>query len=413
MGLELPIYLDNNATTRVDPRVVEAILPYYTKMYGNSGSRNHQFGWDAEDAIKLARKQAAAVIGASSKEIIWTSGSTEANNLAIKGAAEMYAKAPYTAKTGRGHIVTCAIEHKAVLDPVKRLMRQGFDATFINPDTDGVVHHEQIEAVMRDDTILVSIMWANNEMGTINEVPEIGAMCHERGVVFHTDATQWVGKMPTDVYEQNIDLLSWSGHKIYGPMGVGALFVRRRRPRIRLVAQMDGGGQERGFRSGTINIPGVVGFGKACEICAADRDADTDRLRRLRDRLEKGILARLEEVFINGDPERRMPHVTNMSFGYVEGESLMMAFKDIAVSSGSACTSASLEPSYVLKGIGVGDELAHSSIRFSLGRWTTEAEIDYTIDKVVEAVEHLRAMSPLYDMFKEGIDISKIDWAAH
>jgi len=325
----------------------------------------------------------------------------------------MYAKAPYTAKSGRGHIITCAIEHKAVLDPVKRLMRQGFDATFINPDTDGVVHREQIEAVMRDDTILVSIMWANNEMGTINEVPEIGAMCHERGVVFHTDATQWVGKMPTDVYEQNIDLLSWSGHKIYGPMGVGALFVRRRRPRIRLVAQMDGGGQERGFRSGTINIPGVVGFGKACEICAADRDADTARLSGLRDRLEKGIMAQLEEVFINGDPARRMPHVTNMSFGYVEGESLMMAFKDIAVSSGSACTSASLEPSYVLKGIGVGDELAHSSIRFSLGRWTTEAEIDYTIDKVVEAVEHLRSMSPLYDMFKEGIDISKIDWAAH
>ncbi len=413
MAVKLPIYLDHNATTPVDPRVLEAMLPYFTTKFGNSASRNHSFGWEAEAGVDKARERAAALINASPKEIIWTSGSTESNNLAIKGAAAMYEKAPRTAEGGRGHIITCTIEHKAVLDPVKRLMREGFDATFIDPPKDGVVRREQIEAALRDDTILVSIMWANNEIGTINEVPEIGALCHEKGIIFHTDATQWVGKMPTNVETDNIDLLSWSGHKIYGPKGVGALYVRRRKPRVRLVAQMDGGGHERGFRSGTLNVPGIVGFGAACECCSADMDKDRDRLLALRQHLEQSITKQLDTVQINGHPTRRLPHTTNISFGFVEGESLMMGIKEIAVSSGSACTSASLEPSYVLKGLGVGDELAHSSLRFGLGRITTKEEIDYTIEHVVRAVNHLRDMSPLYDMHKEGIDITKIQWAQH
>ena len=413
MTVKLPIYLDHNATTPVDPRVLEAMLPYFTEKFGNAASRNHRFGWEAEDAVDNAREQAAALIGANAKEIVFTSGATESNNLAIKGAATMYEKAPRTAEGGRGHVVTCAIEHKAVLDPVKRLMREGYDATFIDPPRDGVVRREHVEAALRPDTILVSIMWANNEIGTINEVPEIGALCHEREIVFHTDATQWAGKMPTDVETDNIDLLSWSGHKIYGPKGVGALYVRRRKPRVRLVAQMDGGGHERGFRSGTLNVPGIVGLGKACELCAQEMDKDRERLLALRKHLEDSITAQLDAVQINGHPTRRLPHTTNISFGFVEGESLMMGMKEIAVSSGSACTSASLEPSYVLKGCGVGDELAHSSLRFGLGRRTTREEIDYTIEKVVAAVNHLRQMSPLYDMHKEGIDISKIEWAHH
>lgn len=413
MAIKFPIYLDHNATTPVDPRVVEAMLPYFTEMYGNAASRNHEFGWQAEDAVSKARQQAADLIGASPKEIIWTSGATESNNIAIKGAAQMYQKAPRTAETGRGHIVHCSIEHKAGLDPVKRLMREGFDATFIDPPADGIVRREHVEKALREDTILVSIMWANNEIGTINEVPEIGALCKERGIVFHTDATQWVGKMPTNVETDNIDLMSWSGHKIYGPKGVGALYVRRRKPRIRLVAQMDGGGHERGFRSGTLNVPGIVGMGMACELCQKEMDQDRERLLALRQKLENEICAQLDVVEINGHPDRRLPHSSNLSFGFVEGESLMMGIKEIAVSSGSACTSASLEPSYVLKNLGVGDELAHSSIRFGLGRWTTEEEIDYTIEHVVKAVNHLRSMSPLYDMHKEGIDISKIEWAAH
>ena len=403
--LKLPVYLDHAATTPCDPRVVEAMLPYFTEKFGNPGSRNHQFGWESEEAVETARERCAAIIGAQPKEVVFTSGSTEGNNLAIKGAAEMYALKP-EGQEGRGHIITSAIEHKAVLDPCKRLQKRGFDVTYLEPPRDGIVTAEM-------DTILVTIMWANNEMGTINEVPQIGALCHERNVVFHTDATQWVGKMPTDVEKDNIDLLTWSSHKIYGPKGVGGLYIRRRKPRIRLVAQQEGGGQERGYRSGTLNVTGIVGFGKACEICANEMDTERERLRALRDHLESSMIKNVEHVHINGRPERRLAHITNMSFGFVEGEGLMMAIKDIAVSSGSACTSASLEPSYVLKGIGVGDDLAHSSLRFSLGRWSTKEQIDFAIEKLTWAVNHLRELSPLWDMHKEGIDISTIEWAHH
>ncbi|MDZ4756193.1 MAG: IscS subfamily cysteine desulfurase [Phycisphaerae bacterium] len=412
MTLKLPLYMDHAATTRTDPRVVEAMLPYFSEKFGNSASRNHKFGWDAEDAVDHAREQAATLIGADAKEIIWTSGSTESNNLAVKGAAHMYAKSGEGSQQ-RGHIITALHEHKAILDPCKRLQREGFDVTFLTPPPDGVITRAMVEAAMRSDTILVTIMWANNEIGTINEVPEIGALCHERDVIFHTDATQWVGKMPTDVERDNIDLLSWSGHKIYGPKGAGALYVRRRKPRVRLEAILDGGGHERGMRSGTLNVTGIVGFGMACEICGNEMDADRERLFRLRRLMETELSSRLDEVQINGHFERRLPHLTNMSFGYVEGESLLMGIKDIACSSGSACTSASLEPSYVLKSLGVGDELAHSSLRLSLGRWTTEEEVRYTIDAIVKSVNHLRTLSPLWDLFKEGVDISKIQWQTH
>jgi cysteine desulfurase len=411
-GARLPLYFDNSATTRTDPRVVEAMLPYFTERYGNPASRNHRFGWESEEAVDRAREQAAALIGASAKEIVWTSGSTESNNLAIKGAARMYEKAP-PGGSGRGHIVTAAHEHKAVLDPCKRLQSEGFEVTFIDPPADGVITAEMVRAALREDTILVSIMWANNEIGTINEVPQIGALCHEREIIFHTDATQWVGKMPVDVERDNIDLLSWSGHKIYGPKGVGALYVRRRRPRVRLEAMFDGGGHERGMRSGTLNSTGIVGFGKACELCMQEMEPERERLRGWRDRLERELTSRLEVVQINGHATRRLPHLTNMSFGFVEGESLLMGISDIACSSGSACTSASLEPSYVLKSLGVGDELAHSSLRLSLGRFNTEPEIGYCIDRIVAAVNHLRTMSPLYDLHKEGVDISKIEWQRH
>ena len=407
-----PIYMDNAATTRTDPRVVEAMLPYFTEVYGNPGSRNHMYGWESEAAVDTAREQAASLIGAGPKEIIWTSGATESNNLAIKGAAQMYAKAPLGA-TGRGHIITAIIEHKAVLDPVKRLEREGFDVTWLEPGSDGIITAEMVRAAMRDDTILVTIMWANNEVGTINEVPEIGALCREKGVVFHTDATQWVGKMPTDVERDNIDLLSWSGHKIYGPKGVGALYVRRRKPRVRLQAQMDGGGHERGMRSGTLNVPGIVGMGAACAICAEEMETERERLLGLRRRLETELSSRMDVVAVNGHPERRLPHLTNISFGFVEGESLMMGIKDIACSSGSACTSASLEPSYVLKGLGLGDDLAHSSLRLSLGRFSTAEDVDTAIEGIVKAVEHLRRLSPLYDLHQEGIDISTIEWQTH
>jgi len=412
MAVKLPIYMDNAATTRTDPRVVEAMLPYFTEKFGNSASRNHKFGWEAEDAVDLAREQAAALIGASPKEIVWTSGSTESNNLAIKGAARMYAKGPEGTK-GRGHIIAAAHEHKAVLDPFKRLQNEGFDVTFLTPPPDGVITRAMVAEAMREDTILVSIMWANNEIGTINEVPEIGALCHERGAIFHTDATQWVGKMPTNVEKDNIDLMSWSGHKMYGPKGVGALYVRRRNPRVRLEAIQDGGGHERGMRSGTLNVTGIVGFGKACEIAMHEMDSERERLLNLRRKLERELSSRLEVTQVNGHAERRMPHILNISFGYVEGESLLMGIKDIACSSGSACTSASLEPSYVLKSLGVGDELAHSSLRLSLGRWSTEEEVDYAIEAIVKAVNHLRTMSPLWDLFKEGIDVSKIEWQTH
>ncbi len=412
MAPKLPIYLDHAATTRTDPRVVEAMLPYFTEVFGNPGSRNHSFGWAAEEAVEQARAQVAALIGADPKEIVFTSGATESNNLAIKGAANMYARKP-AGETGRGHVITAMHEHKAVLDPCKRLQKEGFDVTFLEPGRDGVITRAMVEAALREDTILVSIMWANNEIGTINEVPEIGALCHEKEVVFHTDATQWVGKMPTDVKTDNVDLLSLSGHKLYGPKGVGALYVRRRRPRVRLTAVQEGGGQERGLRSGTLNVPGIVGLGKACELCAQEMDAEGGRLFRLRKRLEDKVTSALTVTQINGHPERRLPHLTNISFGFVEGESLMMATKEIAMSSGSACTSASLEPSYVLKSLGVGDDLAHSSLRISLGRWTTEDEVDYAADKIIAAVNKLRELSPLFDMHNEGIDITKIEWQAH
>ena len=412
MAVKKPIYLDNASTTRTDPRVLEAMLPYFTETYGNSASRNHAFGWEAEEAVTTARKQVASLIGAGPKEIIWTSGATESNNLAIKGAARMHAKAP-AGQPNRGHIITAIHEHKAVIDPCRRLEREGFDVSWLEPGPDGLITRAMIENVMREDTILVSIMWANNEIGTINEVPDIGALCHERGVLFHTDATQWVGKMPTDVEADNIDLMSFSGHKIYGPKGVGALYVRRRRPRVRIEAILDGGGHERGMRSGTLNIPGIVGMGAACALCEQEMDAERERLFELRTHLERSLVDAIDVVQVNGHHEKRLPHFTNISFGFVEGESLMMGIKDVACSSGSACTSASLEPSYVLKALGVGDDLAHSSLRLTLGRWTTEEEVDYTVKNIIAAVEHLRAMSPLYDLHKEGIDINTIEWQSH
>ncbi len=412
MSVTLPMYLDHAATTPCDPRVVEAMLPYFTETFGNPGSRNHSYGWAAEKAVDTARKQVASIIGADPKEVIFTSGATESNNLAIKGAANMYAKKP-AGNTGRGHIITAIHEHKAVLDPVKRLEKEGFDVTWLEPGADGLITRAMIENAIREDTILVTIMWANNEIGTINEIPEIGELCHEKNIVFHTDATQWVGKMPTDVKTDNIDLLSMSGHKIYGPKGVGALYVRRRRPRIRLSAIIEGGGQERGFRSGTLNVTGIVGLGKACELCAEERDSEQERLLALRQHLETRIENELEVVQVNGHRDRRLAHLTNISFGFVEGESLMMATKEIAMSSGSACTSASLEPSYVLKALGVGDDLAHSSLRISMGRWTTKEQVDYAADKIIGAVLKLRELSPLWDMHNEGIDITKIEWQAH
>ncbi len=412
MTVKTPAYMDQAATTPCDPRVVVAMLPYFTKIFGNTGSRNHSFGWAAEEGVDKARQQVAALIGASDKEIIFTSGSTESNNLAIKGAANMYEKAP-AGSAKRGHVITSVIEHKAVLDPCKRLAKEGFEVTFLEPPRDGVIRAEQVRAAMRPDTILVSLMWANNEIGTISEIPEIGALCHEKDVIFHTDATQWVGKMPTNVERDNVDLMSFSGHKMYGPKGVGGLYVRRKRPRVRLVAQLDGGGQERGMRSGTLNVSGIVGLGKACELCMNEMEPDGQRLLGMRRKFEQTVTSRLDHCQVNGHAERRLPHISNVSFGFVEGEGLMMAMKDIAVSSGSACTSASLEPSYVLKGLGVGDELAHSSLRLSMGRWTTEEEVDYTIERVVSAVQKLRVLSPLYDMHNEGIDISKIEWAHH
>jgi cysteine desulfurase len=407
-----PIYLDHAATTPCDPRVVEAMLPYFTTKFGNPGSRNHRFGWEAEAGVDQARAQVAALLHADEKEIIFTSGATESNNLAIRGVAQMYERAP-AGSTGRGHIVTSLIEHKAVLDPCKRLQKEGFDVTFLEPGPDGIITAEHVRGALRPDTILVTIMWANNEIGTINEVPQIGALCHEKGVLFHTDATQWAGKMPVHVERDNIDLLSFSGHKIYGPKGVGALYVRRRKPRVRLTPLVDGGGQERGFRSGTLNVTGIVGLGKACEIALAEMDADAQRLLELRTHLEQSVTSQLDACQVNGHPTRRLPHLANISFGFVEGEGLMMAVKDIACSSGSACTSASLEPSYVLKALDLTDELAHSSLRLSMGKWTTRAQVDTAVGMIVHAVRKLREMSPLYDMHKEGIDLSKVEWGHH
>lgn len=398
------IYLDNNATTPVDPRVLEAMLPYFREKFGNAASRTHQFGWEAEKAVDLAREQVAALINASAKEIIWTSGATESNNIAVKGVAQMY-------KDKGRHIITQVTEHKAVLDPAKYLETQGFEVTFLPVDRTGRVDVNQFREAIRADTILVSIMMANNEIGTIQPIAEIGAVCKEKGVIFHTDATQAFGKVPIDVKAMGIDLLSCSGHKVYGPKGVGALYVRRKDPRVRCEPILHGGGHERGMRSGTLNVPGIVGFGKAAEIAGQEMQAESARQARLRDRLWAGLSERLDEIYRNGHTVHCLPNTLNVSFAYVEGEALMMGFSNIAVSSGSACTSASLEPSYVLKAVEVADELAHSSIRFSLGRFNTAAEIEQTIDQVAATVRRLREMSPLYEMAKEGVDIKGVDWS--
>lgn len=400
------IYLDNNATTRVDPRVVEAMLPYFTEKFGNAASRNHSFGWEAEEGVETGRRQVAEVIGADSKEIIFTSGATESNNIAIKGVAAMYGE------KGK-HIITQVTEHKAVIDPCKYLEQHGFRVTFLPVDKTGTVDVNQLKDAMTPDTILVSIMHGNNEIGTLQPVAEIGRLCKERDVLFHTDCCQTFGKVKIDVQEMGIDLLSLSGHKIHGPKGVGALYVRRKKPRVRCEAVLHGGGHERGMRSGTLNVPGIVGLGKAAELCREHFDTEVPRLKALRDRLLTKITTQLDEVYLNGHATNRTPNNANISFAYVEGESLMMGFADVAVSSGSACTSASLEPSYVLKSLGVGDELAHSSIRFSVSRFNTEEEIDYVAEKVVRAVRKLREMSPLYEMAQEGVDLSKVEWAHH
>jgi len=402
--MKLPIYLDNHATTRVDPRVVSAMLPYFTEHFGNAASRNHEFGWEAEQAVDKARKQIADLIGATPKEIIFTSGATESDNLAIKGVAEMYAEKG-------NHIITVVTEHKAVLDTCKKLEKLGYRVTYLPVMGDGLIDLEMLKEAITDKTILVSIMYANNELGVIQPIKEIGKICRERGVLFHTDGVQAIGKVPINVNTDNIDMMSISAHKMYGPKGVGALYVRRRNPRVQITAQIDGGGHERGMRSGTLNVPGVVGLGEACELCNKEMETETVRLRNLRDRLKAKLEAGLDEVYINGSMEHRLPHSLNMSFAYVEGESLLMGINEIAVSSGSACTSATLEPSYVLKALGVGDDVAHSSIRFGIGRFNTEEEIDYTAAKLIDVVNKLRELSPLYEMAKEGIDLSTVSWA--
>ena len=403
--LKLPIYLDNNATTQMDPRVFDAMKPYFLEIYGNAASKSHPFGWAAEEAVDYARGHVAALIGANEKEIIFTSGATESNNLAIKGVFEMYANKG-------NHIITLSTEHKAVLDACKHLEKLGAEVTYLSVGYDGMIDPAVIEAAIKPNTILVTVMYGNNELGVVQKITEIGAICKKHGVLFHSDATQAVGKIPVDVLADHIDLMSFTAHKMYGPKGVGALYVRRKNPRVKVTAQMDGGGHERGMRSGTLNVTGIVGFGKACEIAKADMSEESTRLSGMRDRLERELLT-LEESYLNGNKEHRLPHTTNISFKYVEGEGLMMGVKDVAVSSGSACTSASLEPSYVLKSLGLDDELAHSSLRFGLGRFTTEDEIDYTINLVKEAVTKLREMSPLWEMFKEGIDLKSIQWNEH
>jgi len=404
--LKFPIYLDNHATTPMDPRVFEAMKPYFIDTFGNAASRNHSFGWAAEEAVEKARQQMASLIGATAKEIVITSGATESDNLAIKGVAEMY--------TQRGnHIITAATEHKAILDTCKRMEKHGCRVTYLPVRPDGLIDLDQLRDAITDKTILVSIMYGNNEIGTIQPVKEIGAICREKGVLFHTDGTQAVGKIPVSVNDDNIDLMSFSGHKMYGPKGVGALYVRRRNPRVQLTAQMDGGGHERGMRSGTLNVPGIVGLGKASELCQQLMPQEMAEHTAMRDRLKDRLMSELDETYINGTMEHRLPHNLNISFAYVEGESLLMGINDIAVSSGSACTSATLEPSYVLKALGAGDDLAHSSIRFGIGRFNTQEELDYTAQKVIDVVRKLRELSPLYEMVKEGIDLTKVEWAAH
>ena len=403
--IQLPIYLDNNSTTPMDPRVLEAMLPYFNEKFGNAASRNHPFGWAAEEGVDYAREQISKLINCSEKEIIFTSGATESNNLAIKGVFEMYAEKG-------NHIITATTEHKAVLDTCAHLEKLGASITYLQVKADGLIDLEELSNAITDQTILVSIMYGNTEIGVIQPMKEIAAITRSKGVLLHTDATQTVGKIPVDVEADGIDLLSFTAHKMYGPKGVGALYVRRKNPRVKVTAQMDGGGHERGMRSGTLNVPGIVGFGKACEIAMQDMEKDTIRLSAMRNRLEKSLIE-LEETYINGNTNHRLPHVTNISFKYVEGEGLMMAMKDLAVSSGSACTSASLEPSYVLKSLGLNDDLAHSSIRFGLGRFTTDEEIDYAIECTKKAVTKLRDMSPLWEMFKDGIDLDAVEWAEH
>ncbi|GAC1354812.1 MAG: IscS subfamily cysteine desulfurase [Polyangiales bacterium] len=412
--LQLPIYMDYHATTPVDPRVLEAMIPYFTLKFGNAASRNHAFGWTAEEAVDSAREEVARLIGAvdeksqqpDAKSIVLTSGATESDNLAIKGVAEFY-------KEKGNHLITSKIEHKAVLDTCKRLEAEGYQVTYLDVDKYGMVHPEQVAAALTDKTTLVSLMLANNEVGTVNPIGAIGKLCRSRGVLFHTDAVQGIGKIPFDVNAMHVDLASITAHKMYGPKGVGALYVRRSKPRVRLAAQMDGGGHERGLRSGTLNVPGIVGFGKAAEIMRLEGVAESKRIGAQRDRLHKLIGARVDEIVLNGHPTERLPGNLNISFNFVEGEAMMMAMKDVAVSSGSACTSASLEPSYVLRALGIGEEAAHSSIRFGLGRFTTDEEVAYVADLVATQVGKLREMSPLYEMHKEGIDLGSVQWAAH
>jgi cysteine desulfurase len=404
--LKLPIYLDNNATTPMDPRVLEAMTPYFLEHYGNAASRNHPFGWEAEEAVDYAREQVAKLVGADPKEIIFTSGATEGDNLGIKGVYEMYA-------SKGNHIITATTEHKAVLDTCKHIEKSGGEVTYLQVQPDGLIDLKELEAAIKPTTILIAIMYANNEIGVVMPIKEISAIARKHGVLLFTDGTQAVGKIPVDVNKDGIDLMAFTAHKMYGPKGVGALYVRRKNPRVKVTAQIDGGGHERGMRSGTLNVPGIVGFGKACEICLLDMEEDTKRISKLRDHLETELL-KLEEAYVNGSREHRLPHVANISFKHVEGEGLLMGFnKNIALSSGSACTSASLEPSYVLKALGLGDDLAHSSLRFGLGRFTTDEQIDYTIKAISETVLKLREMSPLWEMYKEGIDLSTIEWAAH
>ncbi|QEC70228.1 IscS subfamily cysteine desulfurase [Panacibacter ginsenosidivorans] len=399
--MKLPVYLDNNATTPMDPRVLEAMLPYFTEHFGNAASRNHAYGWEAEEAVDYAREQVAKLIGAEAKEIIFTSGATEADNLAIKGVFEMYA--------GKGnHIITCVTEHKAVLDTCHHLEKLGGEITYLPVSNDGLIDLKELEAAIKPETILIAVMYANNEIGVIQSVKEISNIARKHGVLFFTDATQAIGKIPVNVQNDGIDIMAFSGHKLYGPKGVGALYVRRKHPRVRLTAQMDGGGHERGMRSGTLNVPGIVGFGKACELCRLEMEADAKRIKVLRDKLEDALL-QIEETYLNGNKELRLPHVSNISFKYVEGEALIMSFsKYMALSTGSACTSASIEPSYVLKALGNSDDMAHASLRFGLGRFTTEEEIDFAIEQITAAVYKLREMSPMWEMFKDGVDMNSI-----
>jgi len=405
--MKLPLFMDNHSTTPMDPRVLEAMLPYFVEKFGNSASRNHAFGWEAEEAVENARKQIARLIHADSKEIVFTSGATESDNLAIKGVVEMYHE--------KGdHIITSSTEHRAVLDTCKALeSKRGVKVTYLPVDKTGMVSPDDVRNAITEKTILITIMMANNEIGTINPIKEIGKVAKEKGILFHCDATQGVGKIPVDVQEMGIDLMSFSAHKLYGPKGIGALYVRKKAPRVRIAAQMDGGGHERGMRSGTLPVPMIVGFGKAVELCEQEMPAESKRLSAMRDRLQTAITGKLEEVYLNGHPTQRLPNNLNLSFAYVEGESLLMGLKEIALSSGSACTSATLEPSYVLRALGVGSDLAHSSIRFGLGRFNTDEEVDYTAKRIIEVVTKLREMSPLYEMAKEGIDLKSVQWAAH